>query len=775
MTIQNPYSFKKKLIAISVLQALSLNAATAATVTVDNGGDEGVGCTLREAVLLVSSIGESSNTQGCVANGTLGDNDIIEFSVPSVSGIDAPHIQITQDVSINPGGGPVSITGLGNDRIFNVLAATVSMDNLTISGGSTGESNTNPNFHEGGAGIGVVLANLTVTNSTISGNTALDDGGGIFIANRSFVRLIDSTVSGNTAGDDGGGIFIADNIATLSIENSSVSGNSAQGLGTNITATGNGGGLHATGGATVSITNSAISGNSAALQGGGIWSTSGTLSLSGATVSDNTSGYRGGGISARNGLDGFTISQASVVSGNESSGHGGGIYTTGDLTLTNSQVINNISQVSSFNRSGGGGGVWLSGVASLTLRGSTVSGNSAELVAGGIFAQSFTNPIYIKDSIIANNVSDGSVGGIGIRRAGTHTFDNVQITNNHAMQKGGGVYLRAGSGETDLTVNDSTISGNTSGEEGGGVYLRAGTGETDLTVNDSTISGNTSGEEGGGINVRYANAFLELNRTTLSANSATAGGGIYANGGSQTLSLNHSAVTANVSSFGDGGGINARSLASVSLNNSTISENSAAASGGGLRANSRNEVSIVNSTLADNSAQIWGGNLSMREPTFSLSNSIITGGEALMGGADIQLFNESTIIFSGGNLLGDISSTSDESLYFIPSITFPDSVILATSDGTQPVSFDDILSPLADNGGPTLTHALARNSPAIDVGDDAICATEPINNLDQRGETRPSGSSCDIGAYESSENSTAGDSSFFVVPLPDGKSVIFEL
>ena len=180
----------------------------------------------------------------------------------------------------------------------------------------------------------------------------------------------------------------------------------------------------------------------------------------------------------------------------------------------------------------------------------------------------------------------------------------------------------------------------------------------------------------------------------------------------------------------------------------------------------------MNSTLADNSAQVWGGNLAMREPTFSLSNSIITGGEALMGGADIQLFDEGIVTFSGGNLLGDISSTSEESLYFIPSFTLPASVILATSDGTRPASFDDILSPLADNGGPTLTHALAMNSPAIDAGDNTICATEPINNLDQRGEPRPIGSSCDIGAYESN---VANDRSFFVVPLPDGKSVIFEL
>ena len=65
---------------------------------------------------------------------------------------------------------------------------------------------------------------------------------------------------------------------------------------------------------------------------------------------------------------------------------------------------------------------------------------------------------------------------------------------------------------------------------------------------------------------------------------------------------------------------------------------------------------------------------------------------------------------------------------------------------------DPKLGPLANNGGPTLTHALLSGSIAIDKGDDAICIAKPVNNLDQRGIPRVSdrltGSHCDIGAYE---------------------------
>jgi hypothetical protein len=66
------------------------------------------------------------------------------------------------------------------------------------------------------------------------------------------------------------------------------------------------------------------------------------------------------------------------------------------------------------------------------------------------------------------------------------------------------------------------------------------------------------------------------------------------------------------------------------------------------------------------------------------------------------------------------------------------------------------LGALHDNGGPTLTHALLPDSPAIDAGDPAGCTDAQGNPLatDQRGYGRPvDGDSdgvarCDIGAYE---------------------------
>ena len=61
---------------------------------------------------------------------------------------------------------------------------------------------------------------------------------------------------------------------------------------------------------------------------------------------------------------------------------------------------------------------------------------------------------------------------------------------------------------------------------------------------------------------------------------------------------------------------------------------------------------------------------------------------------------------------------------------------------TRPPEGDRFLGPLADNGGPTQTHALLAGSRAIDA------AVSPCPAVDQRGTGRPVGGGCDVGAYE---------------------------
>jgi hypothetical protein len=76
--------------------------------------------------------------------------------------------------------------------------------------------------------------------------------------------------------------------------------------------------------------------------------------------------------------------------------------------------------------------------------------------------------------------------------------------------------------------------------------------------------------------------------------------------------------------------------------------------------------------------------------------------------------------------------------------------------GTDIPGVDPLLAPLADNGGPTFTHALIAGSPAIDAGNPAAPGSGGLacEATDQRGVVRPVGSRCDIGAFEGSVTST---------------------
>jgi hypothetical protein len=148
-------------------------------------------------------------------------------------------------------------------------------------------------------------------------------GGGI--RNDADLSLTDSTVSGNTAdyggGISGGGLWLG----TLTLTNSTVSGNYGRRYGgistTNLTLTNStvsdnhsshsGGGIATPFGAagTLTVTNSTVSGNSAGEFGGGFWG--GTLTLTNSTVSGNTAGFGSGGIS--NGVNKTTITNTIVA------------------------------------------------------------------------------------------------------------------------------------------------------------------------------------------------------------------------------------------------------------------------------------------------------------------------------------------------------------------------------------------------------------------------------------------------------------------------------
>jgi hypothetical protein len=158
-------------------------------------------------------------------------------------------------------------------------------------------------------------------------------------------------------------------------------------------------------------------------------------------------------------------------------------------------------------------------------------------------------------------------------------------------------------------------------------------------------------------------------------------------------------------------------------------------------------LTVTNSTLSGNTATDslmgdpgQGGGIRNGGGLLWLQNSTIGGNSAGDGGG-IYGYGTSNVTNSvlGSNTGGECSGTITSHDYNVAS----DDTCGLSQPHDQPHT-DPLLGPLADNGGPTWTHALQRGSPAIDAGD---CSGGALGQ-DQRGMARPQGAACDAGAYE---------------------------
>ncbi len=256
--------------------------------------------------------------------------------------------------TINPGTFG-SFNPSGNSYVFDTA-----ISNLTIENGKNPDTNNSVsggiNWDAFGAG------NLTLTNVNIENCTVLNgQGGGLWVTNSTNggtgkVTISGGTISGNTTPDQGGGIEVAYPPAQIVVTNTVISGNTAN-PSVNSGASpgfGGGGGIEvdgrpaASGTAQSTFTNVTISSNSALAQGGGIKDSSGIL-LTGSVVQGNsvTSGQGGGVfISEISPESAPTITSTNILSNTASTG-GGGILVNDDggneLTISLSRIYGNTS------------------------------------------------------------------------------------------------------------------------------------------------------------------------------------------------------------------------------------------------------------------------------------------------------------------------------------------------------------------------------------------------------------------------------------------------
>ncbi len=344
-----------------------------------------------------------------------------------------------------------------------------------------------------------------------------------------------------------------------------------------------------------------------------------------------------------------------------------------------------------------------------------------------------------------HSASTGTLTIEDVTVANGYYFDDTFVAPGGCIYSGGSVVL------SRVTVTGCEAVGIYS--NGGGIYALG-----DVVLTDSTVSGNRSignafkyddttqqdepqpGGQGGGA---YAVGALTVARSTVSGNEAllengapayNRGGGLFALGPVTVVesAISGNVVTGTTGHGGLGGGVFSNvEDAALTITNSTISGNQADMAGGVL---SLGALDIASSTIAFNHARtgLASGVWDLHDGTASasmLNGTILANNADPANPGDADFHSYSLTIQGAANLVITTSAT-----------TMPPDTLTA----------DPLLLPLADNGGPTQTHALASGSPAIDAGNNAKSLP-----FDQRGLpfVREANGQADIGAFEVQDSS----------------------
>lgn len=359
----------------------------------------------------------------------------------------------------------------------------------------------------------------------------------------------------------------------------------------------------------------------------------------------------------------------------------------------------------------------------------------------------------------ANGATDAFKRGGGMHNdGGSPTVRNCSFVSNRADKYGGGIYNYNGSPE----ITNCIISENSSGEYGGGMHIWWDASSPVLT--NCTFISNVAYWGGGVCN--YLSGSPKFIECVFEQNFASGyGGGMYnENGGPEVIrsvfSWNHATLdgggmltkggvakkvedcTFSQNSAGNNGGAmyNQYVFSGLSVANSTFFGNIAGIGGGMYNWASSNPL-VVNCTFSANAATTGGGMFTSNGASPTMMNCTFAGNRADFGGRALHVRQSSNpvatncVFWGNGSAFGQIQIENTATLTATYSIT--------DQPGTGNITADPLLGALADNGGPTRTHALLAGSAAVNAG-----TSTGAPATDQRGAARPQGAGVDIGAFE---------------------------
>lgn len=564
--------------------------------------------------------------------------------------------------------------------------------------GVKGSTSFTKNAATANAGAVYLSGTGTLTGTTFDQNSAGFEGGGIFFgslvaADTPTLTLTNATLTKSTA-LIGGGLAVLKN-ATAHVSGGSFDASSAPG----------GGAVFVDAGGSADLTGTALTnGRATGGNGAGAWN-AGTLALDGVTLSGNVATQN---ANAQNGLGGgiytttkTTTAQHVTATGNTAAGGGGAaIAATGGLTLSDSTFSGNTGTVY-------GGSLFVVGTADVAR--TTFTGERAGFAGGAVEVVPITAsdaPVAtLTDSPIADSSANNGGGGAGVGARATLRLVRSDITGGSA-QAGGGLFVQDG-GTASLDHSDVRGSRATGGN-GGGIYS-GGT----LAIADGEISGNTA--------------------TAIAGNGATGfGGGIY--------SASTPAPT----------GVH------LTLDRVTLAQNTAV---GGAALLGTNQTTIRDSTVADNTGSGTAGAVYTAGAVLLRSSTV--HGNTIGGSGAAGVSNASgTFAIAGSIVAGNGTRNCSGAVTDLGyNLTDQNDPFCGFSAANNDVGGAPKLNALADNGGPTRTKtpqasspALERIPPATTVGTDPVSGSPVVlcadGVTDQRGEQRPQGPKCDMGAVE---------------------------